>query len=617
MKKHKDIRYILLIIACILALAVLCFGCEKITPYRYDMENYRTPEDASLYSFTEQLTDMECVVATAMYGSDSILIYEEVAEDNTMHKKVWLFSYLTGERKLCSDLEVTMNKDYQVTSHRFSVINAAPLVLCDRYEEKIYIYTEDFSDYSVMAMEDYVMPLGMIVRGDGFYFMDFNTCKVYVHDMKEFKFATRSLNYKTFREESQLIFEPDYNVSSVNLESVSEDGNYLRLFAQNYRDKEYYYYVYNIQTEMYEEMYQFDGKENALWSSWEETKWLSLVVPSAVSRYEMIDCAQKRAYTVKIEPEVIYSIVECDANISDTQDAILFYVVDENKETITGLFLWKYAQSESEPIDLLPEKIRSEIPEEIEYGQLTDKANDLEEKYGINIIMGENVTFEFDAYDYEQVTDEEHIFRALEELERALDAFPEEMCTEMSADYAIGFNIYLCGTFSPKNEDNISDAGAFYIYDEGYYNLAMNIMLDNTEANVIHEMTHAIDDYFRFCGAFEHLEEAWQACNPDGFRYLESYFDYEEEYEYTMNDEYNSPDDIYFLDTYSKTFPGEDRSRIFEFFGSEYWEGDWLLSAEPLRRKARVLMDYCTEHLECFRVDEEYGLKTKAEELGW
>ena len=56
---------------------------------------------------------------------------------------------------------------------------------------------------------------------------------------------------------------------------------------------------------------------------------------------------------------------------------------------------------------------------------------------------------------------------------------------------------------------------------------------------------------------------------------------------------------------------------MFEYFGSESCKEDWLLESEPLRRKAGVLLDYCTEYLECFRTDEAYGIKTKAEKLGW
>ena len=128
---------------------------------------------------------------------------------------------------------------------------------------------------------------------------------------------------------------------------------------------------------------------------------------------------------------------------------------------------------------------------------------------------------------------------------------------------------------------------------------------------------HAIDNYFVQCGASEQLEADWQACNPEDFTYHQSYFGYEELYEHTYADDYESVNDIYFIDTYSCTFPGEDRSRVFEFFGSEYCKEDWLLESKPLQRKARLLLDYCGEYLECFGEDEAYGLKQKAEERGW
>ena len=617
MEKKRMKSHIWFVVAFVLVGVMFCTGCDRSVLQKYEMEMYRTQEDASLYDFTEQIADMSNVVATAMYGEDCILLCEELMEEGGLHRKVWLFSYLTGEKTLCSDLEVTAEGKYQITSQRFSVLSANPFVLCDAYEQKIYIYTDDFSKYSVIEMEEYTMPSGMFVCDAGLYFMDFHTCKVYKHGMSEYETETKSIDYKTFREESQLIYEPDFNTTAHNLEAVSEDGNYLRLYAENLKDNEFYYYLYHVPTKKYEEMYQLDTDMGVLWTSWDGGKSFAEIVPSAAARYEMVDYPQKKAYKTKIEPEAVYSFVECDRIRSATQDAILFYVIDEHTEMITELFLWKYTETTQEEADKPPKKIMAELPREIDYEELTEQAKRLEEKYGIHIIMGENVTREFEAYDYVQVTDKERIFRALEELELALNAFPDGMCEEMTSDYAIGFNIYLCGAFTPKNKENISDAGAFFVFENGYYNLAMNILLENTESNVIHEMTHALDDYFEFCGASEQLEIDWQACNPDGFEYLGSYFGYEELYEYTYAEDYETVDDIYFIDTYACTFSGEDRSRVFEFFGSEFCEGDWLLESEPLRHKARVLLDYCMEYLECFREDEEYGLKEKAQELGW
>lgn len=616
MERRRFLRYALALLGCIYML-VFNVGCGRVIEPKYDIQNYQTESDASLYNVSQQISELENIVATAMYKEDQILICQDVTDEGELYRKIWLFSYLTGEKKLCSNLKVSAGPDNQASAYRFSVLGTVPFVLCDRYESKIYIYTDGFSGYSTVSMGKHSMPSSMFVRPSGFYFMDFNTCKVYRHEMTEFMDSTMDCDYKMFREESQVIFVPDYKTTSFSLEDVSADGTCLRIFAQNLEDNEYYYYLYDVPDKAYKELYQLDYHGSVLWSSWDGNRYLNEVVPSAVSRYEWIDYTESIRYTTKVEPQVVYSRVQCDANIIDGQTYILFYVVDENTELITEIFLWEYAKAEREAVDAVSVKKYGELPLEIDYANLTDKAEALEEKYEINIIMGENVNYDFEAYEYEQVTDEERIAVALDELQLALEAFPEGMCTEMCLDYAVGFNVYLCGAFTPKDKDNISDASAFYTFENGYYNLMMNITLENTEANVIHEMTHAIDNYFVLCGVSEQLEEDWKACNPKDFTYLESYFGYEELYEYTYLDDYESVNDIYFIDTYSCTFPGEDRSRVFEYFGSESCKEDWLLESEPLRRKAGVLLDYCTEYLECFRTDEAYGIKTKAEKLGW
>lgn len=616
MKKQKFGQYVLAFLCCAFMMAVSA-GCERNAEPEYNIEDFQTTDDVSLYNVSQQLSEMQNVIVTAMYKEDRILICQDVEMEGEIYRKIWLFSYLTGEKELCSNLKVSARTDYQTSAYRFSVLGTIPFVLCDMYESKIYIYTDDFSSYSTVSLEEYTMPSGMFVRSSGFYFMDFNTCKVYRHEMTKFADEVKEIDYKAFREESQMIFAPDIHTASIHLEDVSKDGKELRFFAENLMDNEYYYYRYCVPDKEYKEIYQMKYNASALWCAFDGDRYLNEVVPSAVSRYEWIDYTEKLRYTTKVEPEVVYNMVHCDTNIMDGQKYILFYVVDETTEFITELFLWEYEKAEREAVDIAPEKEYGELPVEVEYTNLTDKAELLEEKYDVNIVMGENVTCDFDAYEYEKVVDEAMISDALDQLEVAFNAFPDGICAEMTSDYASGFHIYLCGTFTPKDSENISDAGAFYTFENGCYNLAVDVTLGNTEANVIHEMTHAIDDYFSFCGASEQLEKDWSACNPNGFAYLNSYFGYEELSEYTCWDDYESVHDIYFVDAYSCTFPGEDRSRVFEYFGSETYKEDWLLDSEPLRRKAGVLLDYCSKYLECFRTDKIYGIKTKSEELGW
>ncbi len=609
--------YKFLLTVCATILVFSSVGCEKSAVETYHMDDYIMQEDASLYSFTEQLADMKNVVATEMYGEDSILLYEELLEGNTLNKKVWLFSYITGEKKMLSDLVVNAEPDYMSGPDRFEVLSTNPFVLMDIYGGEIHIYKDDFSGYSIVAFEEYTTPNGMFVRNGNLYLMDFGTSKVYAHNLEEYRNSEVRTNYKTFREESVCVFVPDFNIGNCCLEDVSDDGNLLRIFAECQKENEYYYYIYNIEKQEFEEKYRFEDTRYTVWSAWDYGKDLEMIQPSAVDRFRFTDYASGKAYETKIEPKVVYSYVQWGKGLWEKSDKVLFYVIDENNANISELFLWDYAKAQGEDADRQEERIVSEIPKEIDYADLTQRAETLEEKYGLNIIMGENVTCDFDAYAYEQMVDEERISYALDEFEKAIDAFPDGMCEEMASDYALGFNVYLCGKFSPKNSDNISDAGAFFVFDNGYYNLAMDINLDNLEPNLIHEMTHAIDEYFAYCGVLDQLNEEWDGCNPEGFEYLNSYFGYEEEHEYTFYDDFDDINDVYFADEYAKTYPTEDRSRVFENFGSEYNEGIWLLESQPLRRKARLLLDYCTQYMECFSTDEEYGLKEKAEELGW
>lgn len=595
----------------------ICSGCETIVPY--SVERQRMEQDASLYSFADQIADLEHIVCATRYDEDEILLYEELLEDNLLRKKVWLFSYLTGEMQLKNECEVTVKSNYQVTSERFLVYHNNPFVLMDTYADKIYIYTDDLNAYSTIDMKRKETALNVYACDAGFYVMDTKTCKVYFNTLEEFKTTPKDVDYEYLRENSKVVWASDVNMTSCSLEDVSRDGTMLRLYAQSLIDHEFYYFDYDIAKEEYGEVYRLSEEDEKLWQSWDYVYGLKEVTPSAVPRFSYIDYEEGKEYTCKIETENIYSYVRadrmyCRGEEPVQQDMVLFYVVDEKEENIVDVLLWDYKMAETNTLRGMTEKIKSAYPKEIEYEELTEKAEALEEKYGIDIVMGDNVVCEFEAYDYQRVTDEERINYALEQLEKALAAFPDGMCEEMIGDESLGFRVYLCGTFTPKNEENISDAGAFFVYDNDCYNLAVDIMLYNTEANVIHEMTHALDTYFGFLDVLDDLDRDWEACNPEGFAYLNSYFDYEESYEYTYYEVFENIDGIYFCDTYSKTYPGEDRSRVFEYFGASAYESDPVLESAALQKKAGLLLDYCRQYLKCFREDEEYGLKTRIEE---
>ena len=164
---------------CLILSAFLCSGCEKIATGSYDIEDYQMQEDKSLYSFSGQLSDMEHVVAAAMYGENDILLYEELLEGNRLNKKIWSFSYLTGEKKILSNLMSEVQSDYVSSPDRFEILSTKPFVLMDIYDGQLIVYTDDFSGISTMNFEEYPTPNGIFVRDGKLFIMDFYTNKVY------------------------------------------------------------------------------------------------------------------------------------------------------------------------------------------------------------------------------------------------------------------------------------------------------------------------------------------------------------------------------------------------------------------------------------------------------
>ena len=127
MKKRKFWKYALAVLGCILIL-VSNVGCNRIAEEKYKIQNYRTEADVSLYNVSPRFSEMENVVVTAMYKEDQILICQDLEDEGDVYRKIWLFSYLTGEKELCSNLKVSAGTDYQASAYRFSVLGTVPFV---------------------------------------------------------------------------------------------------------------------------------------------------------------------------------------------------------------------------------------------------------------------------------------------------------------------------------------------------------------------------------------------------------------------------------------------------------------------------------------------------------
>ena len=253
--------------------------------------------------------------------------------------------------------------------------------------------------------------------------------------------------------------------------------------------------------------------------------------------------------------------------LSLCEDWCLWMLSDEEGRPV-HIYLWDTASCRSEQWDG-PSTSEYTAPETVDYGDLTKRAEALEDRYGIRVLIGANVPAEFADYSAQPFEEQATIDGSLSVLENVLSYYPDNYFDALKGTYYRDIAFYLTGSLSPLNAGtNISNAGAFATESNGTMQLAFDLNDDLSPDTVIHELTHAAD--YRFAGEGSLDEEAWNNLNPEGFSYYYAYIDENgESYEYSGSLDHtamggSAAGDVWFIDPYSKTFPMEDRARLME-----------------------------------------------------
>ncbi len=196
-----------------------------------------------------------------------------------------------------------------------------------------------------------------------------------------------------------------------------------------------------------------------------------------------------------------------------------------------------------------------------DWGQLTPQrayADQLEEKYQVEIYLGEQVPSRVDIFYAKQETSPEYIQSTLEQLDTLFASYPPDFLTGLQYGELQKLRIYLSGELS-GSEDTISAAAGFVNHINNHLIMVLDCSYNwNLEYTVSHELSHLIDRKLTFWKTCQpdaiFSENAWNALNPDGFSYLESYTNYEHAKRFQKD---------YFIDSYGITFATEDRAEIF------------------------------------------------------
>ena len=244
----------------------------------------------------------------------------------------------------------------------------------------------------------------------------------------------------------------------------------------------------------------------------------------------------------------------------------LLTCIDENG--VDKLYYWDMSISaEGENL------VFTEMTDEVQNGEavtdeLYEKARRIGDKYGVTIKIADQCETNFEDYTVEQNLNADKISRGLDIIDLSLASYPEGFIKQLYFGYFRKIEMNLMGNIVAVNQVEENKNGfdsfiAFVQQSEDKYVMVFDLSRGQLmEQDLYHEFTHLIDKKLQNQvdneKKIKFSEEGWAALNPAGFEYSYSYTDVPDSYYYDGYDDY-------FIDIYSRTYPGEDRARIMEY----------------------------------------------------
>lgn len=256
-------------------------------------------------------------------------------------------------------------------------------------------------------------------------------------------------------------------------------------------------------------------------------------------------------------------------------------------------------ESQEEPVDAsVLEDYRTELeglelPETLSEARQT--ADQLEEEFGVTILLSNQCATPVSGAGMTIVTTDQanltnepgQVASALEELRKALELYPDGFFLQFRNEAGQrGLLILLVEDF----EDNRNIIGLSYGMGQ-WYPVAIDITSGEAFSTYCHEIWHATENRINEINSDLLSAKNWDPMNPEGYVYT---YDTSENYIYDVQNtfffEYNEAQ-IYFVDSYGKTKPQEDRARIMEFIMTSERYAREMADIPALRLKLKVMSD--------------------------
>ena len=208
-----------------------------------------------------------------------------------------------------------------------------------------------------------------------------------------------------------------------------------------------------------------------------------------------------------------------------------------------------------------------QMPEPVLEQAFYDRAEELTQRFGIEIRIAEQCSLDYTHYDAAALTDPYYVQKTLDTLEEAFSAYPEGFLQQLPYGEMHQIRIEIVANLRAKEDaaDYPALAGGFAQSRFDHYLIVLEGWGLRTDT-VYHELSHVIDKRLEWDASLRpealFTEEKWLSLQPEGFRYANSYVDMPAD---TLEYEFSG----YFVRKYGMTFPTEDRATLMELAMTE------------------------------------------------
>lgn len=221
----------------------------------------------------------------------------------------------------------------------------------------------------------------------------------------------------------------------------------------------------------------------------------------------------------------------------------------------------------------------------------------MQAKYNVHIHIREDAISHNTDYYFLPELNEQTIRQALLTLDEVLSSFPEDFFRELvqkSNFTYLDFHFTARIKSAQVSSDTVDIASGLTTVSDSRRSIYLNINETSLKETIYHELMHVIENVVsynmlsnRSLVGFSHYD----ALNPAGFRYANSYLNYTRT-PYACYEPYGGAE-TYFVDAYSTTYMSEDLARVFqklctntketlpEYFSTQpiYWKADYICAA--------------------------------------